>query len=733
MSGFKLLAIRPLNDKLAKVLEPGKLYRFSKKYDFSMNDAESIKPSLNKNYKNPSGIYDIERNGSNLQISVSAIVGKNGSGKSSLLELLYGFCYLIAAKKGDLKKLYSGHKAAEVNKEEYPEKINDILDELRLEMFYELDGTVHRLSRKVKNITHATFNEEKWVSSSFSASEYFYNVVINYSIYGLNERITPWLWALFHKNDGYITPIVINPMREHGRININLEYDLAQARLMTNLVMFKNNEILENRIVNHIELRFTPMNLRTIWVNETERPFNSIVAYFRQFYKKTIDKYFLEVFKESYNLDLSIKEIESFETITYDDNSRNDNSLGYEQLSGFNSKREVSPESLRYYIFKYCIRKVYKILMAYYPSEIEFVKGDKTINGIPEQNYSNVILATDFELPRILKKSSLIRILKKDRSHKTLKLRQAINLLKFDALKRIKFEVDNFVNSPFSTYKTSFGFNEYSKLVNSAYERADNRLTEMIEFVPAAMFKPKLILKRGRFDELSSGEQQFLHSIHSILYHLKNLDSIHIDSNRKDEDKYSQVNVIMDEVELYFHPEMQRTYFKELRRSMKRINLDNLKSINFLFSTHSPFILSDIASDDVLFLENRSNKTDNDSKEIEIQNTFGANINEMLISNFFMRNTIGAFAKEKIVEIVDFYNDVSKAKVGEHPRLKKQFELFKEQFQFVANSIGDTVIQNIIQNNLTEIESILYKIDPVELRKKHLREELKRLEKNAKD
>lgn len=39
-----------------------------------------------------------------------------------------------------------------------------------------------------------------------------------------------WIEALFHKNDGYRTPIVLNPFRERGNIDINVETELAEQR-----------------------------------------------------------------------------------------------------------------------------------------------------------------------------------------------------------------------------------------------------------------------------------------------------------------------------------------------------------------------------------------------------------------------------------------------------------------------------------------------------------------------
>ena len=59
-------------------------------------------------------------------------------------------------------------------------------------------------------------------------------------------------------------------------------------------------------------------------------------------------------------------------------------------------------------------------------------------------------------------------------------------------------------------------------------------------------------------------------------------------------------------------------------------NLDT--NINILFITHSPFILSDIPKQNVLFLENGK------PSEKKNMNTFGANITDLLADSFFIED-----------------------------------------------------------------------------------------------
>ena len=97
----------------------------------------------------------------------------------------------------------------------------------------------------------------------------------------------------------------------------------------------------------------------------------------------------------------------------------------------------------------------------------------------------------------------------------------------------------------------------------------------------------------------------------------------------------------------------------------------NKKTIYIIFATHSPFLLSDIPKQNVIFLD-RYKKDDIEVKTgnqkfgnckvlnglKEKKQTFGANIHTLLSDSFFMENGLmGEFAKNKIQEIMDFLND----------------------------------------------------------------------------
>lgn len=115
---FKILAIRPLsncNSKFLKNLKQNQIYQFYNDYEFKDSDEKKIQDFLNFreveyiefNPSVPTNLYNLKRKDNSikdLEVNISAIVGKNGSGKSSLVELLYVAFYNLAVTEGIINK-----------------------------------------------------------------------------------------------------------------------------------------------------------------------------------------------------------------------------------------------------------------------------------------------------------------------------------------------------------------------------------------------------------------------------------------------------------------------------------------------------------------------------------------------------------------------------------------------------------------------------------------------------
>ena len=113
----------------------------------------------------------------------------------------------------------------------------------------------------------------------------------------------------------------------------------------------------------------------------------------------------------------------------------------------------------------------------------------------------------------------------------------------------------------------------------------------------------------------------------------------------------------MEEIELYFHPELQRTYISNVLSGIKQLNLKHIKSINICFVTHSPFILSDIPKRNILALDIDEDNVLQNKHQLQ---TFGANIHDMLKNSFFLKQgAIGEYAKHFITKIISEMDDIS--------------------------------------------------------------------------
>jgi len=183
--------------------------------------------------------------------------------------------------------------------------------------------------------------------------------------------------------------------------------------------------------------------------------------------------------------------------------------------------------------------------------------------------------------------------------------------------------------------------------------------------------------------ELSSGQEAFLFQFAQFYNILKNGNNIKRD-----------IIILIDEGDMTMHPDWQKQYIKWYIDFF----LKNFKDNNFhlIFTTHSPFLLSDIPKENIVFLNG----------SLKEKQTFGANIHTLLSDSFFMKNGLmGEFAKSKINEIKEFHTKVIKEK-----KTDENIEFYnqnKDKFWQIQEIIGEPFLQKIVKNQLEEIELIL--------------------------
>lgn len=137
------------------------------------------------------------------------------------------------------------------------------------------------------------------------------------------------------------------------------------------------------------------------------------------------------------------------------------------------------------------------------------------------------------------------------------------------------------------------------------------------------------------------------------------------------------IHLFIDEADLYLHPEWQRCWLKNFLNVMKVVLKKMYPSgerpkIQLFLTTHSPFIITDLFSENITLLDRKNYGTVKVSNNHSIS-PFGGNMYDFLDADgaFFLENSIGAFAEDKIrkasVNILDKdpENEFTRRRVGD--------------------------------------------------------------------
>lgn len=659
---FQIIAIKPIkgcHKKYLKLLTEDSIYYLYREFTV---DENNDRISFEK--KIPEQLYDVEcLNNEKLKICISAISGKNGSGKSTIIELLFlainNFSFRLNKKNRKADLIYVDDVRVEFYFKTFSIQRNKGVEKFYKVKVFDDEVTIHRY-RKVKG--GFELYQPAISDDIYKLQDFFYTVTINHSHYAYNtDDLGDWLNGLFHKNDAYQTPLVLNPMRTKGDFKISTENHLVKSRLISNLVKpttkFNFKKLTDN--LEAIELDIT--------LNDTKR--EKIIYELPTDDPKINEK--IKLKDLNLNEDLIYKKINKYYKFSYDSNNKN--------------KLRIALDYLKYKLVNICV--------TYSDYERYFSKNNKKFNEELFDEYFNELFVND-------------------ESHITFKLKQTLNYIRFS-------------NNNIPIKKQRVPLKKISDFISKIKENKNYSKINAIELIPPPFFNTDIILNSEKnekieFKTLSSGEKQKIYSISSILYHLSNLDSV---KNTRTKTAYTNVNIILEEIELYFHPEMQRNFINDILNSISGIELNKIKAINFCFVSHSPFILSDIPKENIMFLENINNKA---MQILKDRTTFGANIHDLLKDGFFMnKGSIGEFAKKRITETIQWMNFMLEEK--EKP-LNEDFELLVKDKEYHKNII-EIIDEPIIKSKLLEMYSEIF---GNEERKKHLKYEIDRLNKELK-
>lgn len=647
-TSFSIIAIRCNSEGSTgkRKMSNGVIYQFIQGYEI---DNTSVKVHSYRPRQNT--LYDDFYEEIGLpHIQISAIVGQNGSGKSSIVEF---FMRLInnfaAATIGEMQ----GYGQA-------TEHLH-FVDGVDGDLWYILKGDAYRLNvkncsvvlykyrKKEEKTNEIHYTEEQPIFSNNKNSicknllevhtalgdddlkelyrNFFYTLISNQSIYAYNtldfedecnsdekERQIAgksvnetfevenrcWLHGLFHKNDAYRTPLVITPYRHKGNMDINNERELAIERL--------------------VRLYALHEDLRTI-----------------------NDHLLAESITYSYDFrqDYGIKRVKT--RLQY----KNLTQGGYEKLKAQISKEWENVVKIdftkcqqkRYYneAIEYLVYKTLKVSYQY-KEHRDFYDATSMMDDAYNEDTLHEYIIT----------------LSKDHSHITRKIFQTLAFLKFNV-----FDINRESINPQAEETIDFsvlGKKWFEMTKTSSNDMVSDILVHlrMQAIVPPPFMKMKINLceksdsnKKINFETLSSGEKQQIFTISSILYHLDNINSAHVDKSSTQRIKYGNVCIVLEEIELYYHPQLQQQFIHYFLDGIKDVNLEHIKSIHLIIVTHSPYVLSDIPRTNVLALKKE------DTEPISDLRSFGANVYDMLKDSFFLENgAMGMFAQWEVAHLM---------------------------------------------------------------------------------
>lgn len=165
--------------------------------------------------------------------------------------------------------------------------------------------------------------------------------------------------------------------------------------------------------------------------------------------------------------------------------------------------------------------------------------------------------------------------------------------------------------------------------------------------------------------------------------------------------------ILLDEPDASFHPEWITEFISDLA---KMVSDEAIKKYQFIITTHSPFMLSDVPKEFVTKID--INVEDDSEKRIvsKAKKSFASNYYELIKDLFFMESTLGVFANNKIDEILNIIScreqihkmgyEIADDKIESLEKLKISYFYIKKEIEGVISDNGKKLLNTRIASVL---------------------------------
>lgn len=617
----------------------------SKKYKLNFDSENKILNIKKNNIKNIN-IFNIDQLKNKIPIDITAIIGKNGSGKTTVLKILSDILY----KKGIMNvyrnknNTYDKYIIAYEKNEElyivYPENLVDkIVSEDQChekQLHCNNKSEILEIEDLNKICTLYISNTLTHTYEKFSFYKNFYNFSTRYLLQGYlsNDQYVKVLFKKKNKNNDFL-------------INNLIGFDNEMMKLYFDFLKINDEKNIFKSI--GIEHNYDPKpKLIKIRIDYYET--NEI----RRFENKNIDKFYFE----NYINDLVKKENTFINNV-------------YQRVSELMAEKILNVYEESSYKKKLII-KVNKLF-------------EKSSFGqhITLINYRNILLKlkSDFSLDKIVSDDDNKEV--KNIKDKSIDINEKIIKEMFETIANTITYPDEEIS--IKNISQQYEYRNKNKL---PYLRLNLDKSECIYSLIDINIKIGSVIGEYpmifNYEGISSGEMAYLEMFAKLykFYQVYNNDC-------------HGLIVILDELDIYLHPEWKRQYIYSIICFFEKIFENNkFKYIHIILASNSPFLISDLSKENIIYL-----KKENDICKIydnnNYQKTFGANIHTLLANSFYMNNTIGKFASQKIRSVAKDLNEKSKKEI-------LNMVGRKEEIKYIIKNIGEPVIKRKLEQMYKE-------------------------------